>query len=516
MTIEIQKHKTNRRFTGLSSDIKPTLTLEDVGDEFYVTDIPRLYIWYGASWDREETHTSPVGVPNSYNRVSTNSQQQGIEKGQLTKIGAYPRIGNEHAESSREAQAVVNATTIVGQVFRASRDNITALMLTLESAAGVPVDDFNSYVTDLDLQAVWTATGELATLNTINYVSSPNSMSIPTTTNGDSWEIVAAPTDYTDYTGQFDCYFSHDVAAQEIAIYLKDNIGNTKSLTISQAAANVWQQFTVNENAMVEDGAWTTDTTQIVGIGYRIITKRIGGTVLIDDLYSIEPAGDIDIRLHDMGTTQPVSGVTSIDSGTPYTKIGVALSASYRLNLEGGKRLYHIEDFMCGQDKSIPTNELININNYYIIELVYVDTDVTVYGPETGFTYDYYASGYAFTTPNEATAITAIGQYSDLMFGIMSAQDIYILTAAWKFNNSPNGNSQIAVFLEDVNMRVTDVIIDHENHPERIFTNDVSIRPMYLPSGGKLEYYYNDDLTDLVSEIHIEYQFLYEELPING
>lgn len=58
MTITLQKPKTNRQFTGLSTDIKPTLTIEDRGDEFYETDTADLYVWYGESWKIPETVTT--------------------------------------------------------------------------------------------------------------------------------------------------------------------------------------------------------------------------------------------------------------------------------------------------------------------------------------------------------------------------------------------------------------------------------------------------------------------------
>ncbi|GAH28849.1 unnamed protein product, partial [marine sediment metagenome] len=44
-----------------------------------------------------------------------------------------------------EIQGVVNASTIVGQIFQASQDNINGINLTLESAAGIAFDDFESY-----------------------------------------------------------------------------------------------------------------------------------------------------------------------------------------------------------------------------------------------------------------------------------------------------------------------------------------------------------------------------------
>jgi len=482
---------------------------------------PRSINIFGTQWRdwlfrlyRYVLTMSSDNVPRSYTKVTSNTYKTPVQKGQLTKIALYPRIGNEHAESSREIQSTVTSSNIVGQIFRASRDNITALMLTLESGEGVVIDDFDGYANDAALQTAWPATGAAATLETTTYLSSPNSMSLPTTNNGDEWQTTSSPLNYTGYTGEFDCYFSHDSAAQQISVFIGDGT-NTKSLTLSQDAANQWQKFQINEAAMTEDGG-TTNTAAITEIGFRVITKKIGGTVFIEDLTSVPPAGDLEVKLWDMGTTKPVSTTNSIDDGTQYTKIGEALSASHILSLDGGKRLYHIDVFLCGQDKSIPTNELLNIDNYYLIELKYVDTDVKVYGPDSSFSYDYYESGYAFTAPDEATAITAIGTYNDIMFGVMSAQDIYILNAGWRFNAEPNGNSQMAVFLEDTNMKVIDVIIDHEHSPEQNFTNDVSIRPMFLPSGGKLEYYYNDDYSDSVATVNTEYQFLFEAKKIHG
>lgn len=58
MTVTLQKHKTIRQFTGLSTDAKPTLTLEDIGDEFYETDTSDLWVWYGEAWKIPETVTT--------------------------------------------------------------------------------------------------------------------------------------------------------------------------------------------------------------------------------------------------------------------------------------------------------------------------------------------------------------------------------------------------------------------------------------------------------------------------
>lgn len=455
------------------------------------------------------------GVPEGFNRITANTVHQNIAKGQLNKVGLYPRIGNEHVESSREVQGVVSNGNIVGQVFKASKDNITALMLTLESAAGVVVDTFEDYADSAALQAAWAATGALATLETTTVNGGAKAMSLPTTTLADAWTVTAAPADYTDYTGRFAAFFSHSFAVQQVSVFIGDGV-NTKSFTIIQEGPGVWCDCEVNEKAMTEDGGGTTDASAITVIGYRVVAKKLGGTVIIDDLLSVPPPGDIEVKLWDMGPSLPESAATSIDSGTQYEKIGAAQAASYVLNLEGGIRLYHIEEFLCGADRAIPTNELLTPNNYYIIELKWVDTDVSVYGPDTSFTINYYNSGYAFTAPDEATAIAAIGEYSDIMFAILSAQEVYITNAGWRYDAQPKGGAEISVFLEDKDMKVSDVVVDREHSPEQIFTADVSLRPMPLGVGGKVEFYFNDDYTDDVSHADYEMQFLYKTPEVHG
>lgn len=493
-----------------------------IGQQLLATN-GSIWEWSGTTWiatgvlGAGKSADQGFGVPSEFTKMTSTTLSENIAKGQLHKTKVFPRIGNEHVESSREIQGTITSTNIVGQIFKASKDNISALMITLESAAGVTIDNFDGYANDAALQSAWTASGALATLETTIFLSSPNSMSIPTTNLADEWEAAAAPTDYTDYTGVFGAYFSHGFAQQQIQVFIGDSSGTrTKSFTLVQDGPDVWCNCEVNEKAMTEDGAWTTDVTDITRIGYRVLLKRVGGTVFIDDLQSVPPPGEIEIKLWDMGADIPVTAVNSIDDGTQYTTLGIAETASIALILQGGKRLYHLDEFTAGMNKSIPTNELLNINNYYILELNWVDTDVSVYGPDTSFTTNYYTNGYAFNAPDEATAITAIGQYSDIMFAILSTQDIYMVSSAWRFNAEPNGDSEISVFVEDNNMIVSDTVVDREHSPEQEFTFDLNLRPMFVEDGAKVEYYYNDDFTDSVSKINAEITYLYVPPVVNG
>lgn len=518
-------------FAAVVGDEAPDIEDEDFTGETY-EGISSRYVpsFVGIIYVRADTDDHPFsitadmgavhtvqsnGVPNGFDGMTSNTIKKTISRGQKTRVSMYPRIINEHAESAREVQGVISNGNIVGQVWRASKDNITALMLTLESAAGILVDDFESYANSAALQAAWIASGALASLETIIVNRGTQSMSLPTTNTGDEWIVTAIPADYTGYTGIFAGYFSHAFSQQQISVFIGDGT-NTKSFVLPQDNAGSWQSFEVNEVAMIEDQVGITDVGAITVIGYRVVLKRTGGAVFIDDLFSVPPPGSIDIKLWDMGEQFPVSGKTSIDDGDQYDQIGDAHAASYNLQLDGGERLYHIEEFFCGAEKSIPTNKLIKIDNYYLIELIWVDTDVNVYGPDPSLGIDYYNSGFAFTAADEATPISAIGEFSNLMFAILSTQDVYIVEVSWRFDADPGGESQMAVFAEDNNMQISGVVVDHEHSPEAEFTADLRFRPMLLVDGGKLEYYFNDDPRDLVTFINTEMQILCEAPTLHG
>ncbi len=84
-------------------------------------------------------------VPLNFTRTSSNGNSYNISKGQLNKLRIRPQILNEHVESSREIQGVVSSGNILGQLFKESHDNINGILLTLESAAGSSIDNFESY-----------------------------------------------------------------------------------------------------------------------------------------------------------------------------------------------------------------------------------------------------------------------------------------------------------------------------------------------------------------------------------
>lgn len=459
------------------------------------------------------------GVPATYTELTSNGIEFLVAKGQLNKLRLRPQILNEHAESSREIQGTVNASTIVGQIFKASQDNINGLMVTLESAAGVTLDNFESYADSAALQVVWVKGGtNEALLETTIVESGTKSMNLPLDVLNDDWVDTVGSTNYTDTTFDFDYYQDVAFSAAKVAFFIGDG-ANTKSLQITNNNVNQWQHFQINESAMSEDGGGTTDVTAITKIGFRVDDPRANANGYIDNLAAVPVPGNISFKLWDMGTDIPVSAVTSIDDGTQFTQLGdigfTTPTASITLPLLGGERLYVIRDFVAGVALEIPANQLLTAGNYYAVTLNYVDTNVSVYGPDTSFLIDYYTNGYAFTAPNESTAITAIGTYSDLMFGILSTQDVY-LTGFFQFIDAiPGNNANVYIFAEDSDMDITNFVTVGAAAAQEIQV-DISLRPMVLEKGGKFEMYYNDDASDSVAGIGLTMAYLYVPPTVNG
>ncbi len=457
------------------------------------------------------------GAPYTFTKITSNVSTRNIAKGALNEITFVPRIRNEHVGFFDQIQSTVTSTNIVGQIFKASKDNISALVMSMESAQGSVIDDFESYADNAELQAVWSTTGgNPALLETDISFTGSKSMRLVTQTNNEEWTRSSTPVNFSGFTGEFQTYFSHVFSQLKVAVFIRDNVGNSKSFVIIQDGIGILTTHDVNEAAMIDDQPTVTDVTNIVDIGFRVVDNRNNSFVLIDNLTSIPAPGTLEIKLWDMGTTLPDDGVTSIDDGLQYDQLGAAKSTSFMLSLEGGKRVYHLEDFFAGIDKEFPDNKLIIIDNYYIIEFKYFDTDINVYGPDVSSGNNNYNNGYAFNAINETTALNGIGEFSDLMFAIMSTQPVYFISIGWRFNASPNGLASILVFFRDVTGFVTEVVIDHEDSPEQIFNFDLISRPMFLDDGCKLQFLYNDDFTDDVSRISGEVIFWHEPNIING
>ncbi|MCK5613613.1 hypothetical protein KAR91_67715 [Candidatus Pacearchaeota archaeon] len=458
-------------------------------------------------------------VPTDYTLQTSSVLEKNIQKGQLNKIRVRPAILNEQAESSREIQGVVDASTIVGQILKASQDNINGILLTLESAEGEALDNFESYADSAALQLVWVKGGtNEATLEETIVESGTKSMELPGTVLDDDWVDTISSKDYTDYTFEFDFQQSNLIGQLKYEFTLSDGT-DTLSFLIVPDVINDWQHIEVDINAMTDSA--TTDKTAITKIGFRVIDTHPLGVGYVDNLIATPPPGSIGLKLWDMGDTIPETAVTSIDDGTQYVELGDkgnnggSVVSEIILPLEGGKRLYSINNFIAGVALEIPSNTLLTPDNYYIITLNYIDTDVSVYGPDSSFSIQYYNNGYAFTAPDEATAITAIGEFNNCMFGILSTQDVFVNTLLKFYDSAPGSLARESVFVEDKNMVITGIVLN--DILAQIFQEfEFKDRVFPMPKGSKFEIYYNDDFSDSVSLSTLLIGYMYKPPIING
>ncbi len=175
--------------------------------------------------------------------------------------------------------------------------------------------------------------------------------------------------------------------------------------------------------------------------------------------------------------------------------------------------MYHIDEFVAGAAIEIPTNELLTVNNYYAITMHYVDTNVSVYGPNEAWA-NYYNNGYGFTTPNESTNITAMGANKDCMFCVFSTQKAYVFEITTITDGTPNGSSETTLYVEDENMKRTDVLVTGIKAVPAVTTR--LERPFFLSKGSKIEQEYNDDITDDVGSINLIISYFYVPPTVNG
>ena len=463
-------------------------------------------------------HNDLYGVPDAFTKQTSNEEVYYIQDGGLTNMRIRPSIFNEHAESSREIKATVTNSTMVGQIFRASQDNINGLYLTLESGEVIEAfDDFESYTSSADLQTTWVASGDLAILETTNVYNGNKSMRLRAQNTGNTWQRSFSSRDWSQVTGSFYAYFTKDYEDMKFRVYVIDSAGNTKSQAIVQNTVNTWDKYYINVADMHDDQTTPTNTSDIVGVGFYVEERNLFDYMYVDDLYATYSNGEIAIELYDMGSTIPINSSTSLNDG-----VGVLLGDITNTNpvytiyekIQTGKRLYHIEDFVHGVAREIPTNTLINMDNYYAIVLKYVDMDVNVYGGT--FDIDYYKNGYAFTTTNYTTPINQIGANDDIMFTIFSTQDVYVTESRARTDIEPGKFASYMSSVEDSNMITTNIQLVHGSNPGIYGEVSFTDRPIFLEKGGKFNLDYNDDPDDNVSVVYFGIRYVYEPQPVWG
>jgi len=460
------------------------------------------------------------GVSISYTKQTANSENYLIHKGSLNKIRLRPRILNEQVESSKTLQATVTSTNIVGQIFKASKNNINGIHLAGESAETTVFDNFESYADSGELQAVWEEVTNVAELETTIVTESTKSMKLPMDTLADEWVRTVVSTNYTNYTGHVHVYQEKEYNKCKLRFFVGDGT-NTASIPLLAIKKEIWYNLTINMNALTDDQAGITDLTAITKIGFRVENREAGKAVYIDHMVAVAPPGSVNVKLWDMGITLPTTA-NSIDDGTQYENLGdlgitgVQVS-EISVELLGGLRVYALKDFVAGAAIDVTGNELLNVDHYYAITINYVDTNFSLYGSDScGAGVSCYTNGFAFEAADEATELTKVGLYNNLNFAIFSVQDVYLINCRFALNETPGSNSSFTMYTKTTAYKRFNTIVASARARLLFQASDLREMPVFIEKGGMLKSEYNDDYTDDVSEVELGMRYLYIPPTVNG
>ena len=469
------------------------------------------------------------GVPASYTKQSANSEDYLINIGQLTKLRLRPRILNEQVESSKTIQGTVTSTNIVGQIFKASQNNINGIHLAIESAASTVFDDFE-YANDGALQTAWVTSGASPatdpTLETTIVDVGSKSMKLPMDALANEWIRTVASTDYSGYTGHIHVYQEKEYNKCKLRFFVGDGT-NTASLPLLAIQKNLWYELDISMDALTDDQAGVTDLTAITKIGFRVEDKEGGKNVYIDHMVAIAGGGSFNVKLFDMGATIPISGTSELFDATQYTTLGdLGITgqqvSEIEVSLLGGLRIYPIKEFVAGAAIDVTGNELITIDNYYAITINYIDTNLSVYGSDNcGVGETCYNNGFAFNSADELTGTTIIeiGTYNNLNFAIFSVQDVYLINMRFFANAVPGTTSDSAHFsfyTKTKDFKRFNTIIASANARQTFQASDLKEMPPFLEKGGMLKGEYNDDYSDDVTSVNLGMRYLYIPPTVNG
>ncbi len=500
--------------------------------------------------DSSGNEVTKNNVPVAFTKIMQISHTYTIVKGNKNELKLRPEILNEHAEPSGEAMDVVDATTVVGQVFKASQDNINSINLTLQSAAtfasldaitaggGENKAGTMEYGSDGALQAEYIKGGAAEAVRSAYTddvgVTQDGSYAckMPMDTVTDEWRVTLTSTDLTGAT--FSLKYANTKGGNKAEMYFFVGDGtNTKSFPLSILSEKVWQTFTFLEEDMAveatDDTATTPDMSAITKMGFRVDDADAGEFAYADSITYQAEGGSVIAELWDMGATLPASnGTLDYTTKDQYTELGDrgigGVKSSVEIPLIGGKREYHLHDYVAGVALEDPANTPLTVDNYYAIVLKYVDTDVTVYGTDTTKGISYYTNGYAWKAETGDNLIDKIqgaagsGVYSDLKFEIFSTQDVYVEEIELEADSPPNGNATVKVYIEDENRAIASMITTEQRggFVERELSWDRKATPLLLPKGGKLEAYFNDGATDDVAKAKMTMCYYYEPSTPNG
>lgn len=520
-TVELQAINTNTADVGTSiGDPADAVASSDTGTFSLIALTKRLLqsmtSYFGTGGTGITAPTGAVGVlgwlSGIYDHVknpyrdwenSGDDARMSIGSNQQSTILWQPSVLTEnHLTVSNDVIGTVDGSTpLVGQVFKASADNVQEIALKLSASAPNPatLEDFESYANDAAIQAAWVssdATYTQVSLDTGVFYAGSKAMKIrldknPRALNDKVTRTFSTNQNWSGLNTLNLAFRQEDTGKIQLRYRIIDENGHSISVLIPMVATdNTWKTYSFSLDNFTQDGGTYPNLAAVRKHEFEIVLNNNGGwkNVWIDHLVLEQDAGTLSLKLYDFGSNAEPA---SLSSGTPVTFD----DGSTAKTVEG--ILNNPTTIRIDAEKGLFGNTKLTIGNYYAIVL----TDLAVSGASVkvhGKTSGGYTSGKALTsTDGSVLTYESTGR---CFFGVRSVPSSYVLRNLRVDLNEQGGDSLLAFSVVNVttekannqlnaNMRFfnrTTATLDFDQSPSKqVIDNNHALRISWSDRGSQ-------------------------------
>lgn len=412
---------------------------------------------------------------------------------EYTKLERIPSIGefaefhlDIHTPSVLQANyqdgvATLNVNDKVMQIIKMKGDDLHDMLVPLRGEVVglsiLEIEDFESYVDDAALQAVWVPTGPL--IGPTLYLGDPyeglKSMTLQFKNNvGSKVTYSFTSDDWSSYESlNFWHASSSTVSGSSFRVRLGDSLGNFMYNSIPAGIFTYWHFHKVlfSNFTFESDPVDITDITTI-----EIVVENYEGNVSFEyfDKFTLDPALtgllSLQTRIYYFGETEPISGTSLpspliLDDGNTYVETDVFLNEQFRrISIQ----LAH---------KEHDPAEHLEIDHYYGIEYTNSNSNtiINLYGDNS----EPYTDGKLFTV-SSGQLQTDLEASSGLYF--ISHVTGYIERAELRFNDLPGKDSLLILTYKSVDGSTlcSPVILQIENDSLVYTFNFLETKQLFL------------------------------------
>ena len=441
-------------------------------------------------------------------------------EGTLNKYLTHPKVVSESSCDSNTIRNIESGNKLI-QIFKASHTNFDRVDFALNYATGTNVyiiDDFDSYTTEDEIEAVWVSTDEnqINVDTVVNTVTNSKVLKMTVYNNGELDYVTktySTPQDFSAYTD-----VSFDWTQTVIQIYSQftmqwiDSYGEVLEHPINILANNLWETNTYNISAFTPASGGTFDPSSVSKVRFYCETADRVCEIHVDNLMFSAPAAsheNIGFELYGFdGEGEPTSSHTLAD----FTLLN---SDHDEVLLEKRIDTPSSDMYTFHYERGVHTSEsALTIGNYYAMVLTGINNDTiqTAAYNNTEESIQPYSSGKLFKVLSGQTTFIE-DAFTSLMFTIQVIVPVYVSGLSFA-SNAPAGNSFLRIGKSN-NGKFTNLIMDRLV----IYNGEygmLPITPTLFMETDYIVYIMKHDAYSDITRFNINIYFTYAPLSIWG